>query len=416
MDNNLFDIRLKRVNDAITLKEPDQVPMVPMLSGTPYVIYNQGSHRAEFYDFDSIDEPWIRFYREFEPDAATLPAFMSGKANEIAESALLDWPGRPGTNVPDFSTFQFQEKEIMSREEYEEATRDFTAFTFNKIIPRAFPALKGFDRLVFNSCGMQGTYPFFSMFSTEVQGALEKFFKMAAEEQKAYAASNRVEKKLSELGFPLLFNVYASVPYDGIGDYLRGTMSILEDLIECPKKIELLSDRLSDFIIGNLQWLKYAPLPVKRVLFPLHKGMDGFMSGSQYAELYWKPYQKILRFLTANGITPIIYTEGRYDTRIEHIREQLQELPPASCVIHFEHGDFKELKKAFSGIACLSGGMPLFLLEFGDKEQVVDRMKYLIDNCAAGGGYIFQAAAGIEKVKYENVAAMFETAHTYGKK
>jgi uroporphyrinogen-III decarboxylase len=60
--------------------------------------------------------------------------------------------------------------------------------------------------------------------------------------------------------------------------------------------------------------------------------------------------------------------------------------------------------------------MSLFLLEFGSKEQVVDRMKYLIDNCAAGGGYIFQVAAGMEKANYENVAAMFETAHTYGKK
>jgi hypothetical protein len=55
-------------------------------------------------------------------------------------------------------------------------------------------------------------------------------------------------------------------------------------------------------------------------------------------------------------------------------------------------------------------------LDWGSKEQVVDHMKYLIDNCASGGGYILDTSGSLEGVKYENLVAMFETAHTYGKK
>jgi hypothetical protein len=43
-------------------------------------------------------------------------------------------------------------------------------------------------------------------------------------------------------------------------------------------------------------------------------------------------------------------------------------------------------------------------------------MKYLIDNCAPGGGFLLDTSGSMEGVKYENLTAMFETAHSYGKK
>jgi uroporphyrinogen-III decarboxylase len=125
---------------------------------------------------------------------------------------------------------------------------------------------------------------------------------------------------------------------------------------------------------------------------------------------------KIFAALIAMGVTPVIYTEGKYNTRYKFIAEQLKKYAPGSCIVHFEEGDFAEFKKTFSGIAAISGGMPLHLLEWGTKEEVINRVKYLADNCAAGGGYLFNTGGSMEKVIYENVAAMFETARNYGKK
>lgn len=49
------------------------------------------------------------------------------------------------------------------------------------------------------------------------------------------------------------------------------------------------------------------------------------------------------------------------------------------------------------------------------EQEVIDRTQYLIDNCAAGGGYLLNYSGTIEYAKRENYEAMFETALTYGR-
>ena len=54
-----------------------------------------------------------------------------------------------------------------------------------------------------------------------------------------------------------------------------------------------------------------------------------------------------------------------------------------------------------------------YSMEFGKKEAVVDYVKYLIDTCAPGGGYIFDFNGSLENTKRENLDAMFETLDKY---
>ena len=63
---------------------------------------------------------------------------------------MIDWPGRPGSHVPEFSTYEVMEHEYMTEEEYSELLKDFTGFLMRKYIPRAFPALKGLESFCFN--------------------------------------------------------------------------------------------------------------------------------------------------------------------------------------------------------------------------------------------------------------------------
>ena len=50
------------------------------------------------------------------------------------------------------------------------------------------------------------------------------------------------------------------------------------------------------------------------------------------------------------------------------------------------------------------------------KQEIIDEVKKCIDDGAPGGGYIFKTTSGIDYAKKENVEAMFDTLHTYGKK
>lgn len=169
---------------------------------------------------------------------------------------------------------------------------------------------------------------------------------------------------------------------------------------------------LADIQIESWQYFRFAPLPVKRVFFPLHKGMDGFMSPEQYERIYWKPLKKCMMALIDMGVTPYIYTEGRYNTRLE----QLADIPKGKVIYHFETADMARAKKILGGTAAISGNLPIYILEHGTRQQVIDETKKLIDICAPGGGYIFDTNACIDNAKRENLEAMFETLYTYGHK
>jgi len=412
-----YELRLKRVQDAIDLKEPDLVPMVPLMSGAPFYLYDTGaSHASDFYDYDKTAEVFVRYHEEFQPDIRMMPFSQSGRVNEIAKSTMIDWPGRPGTTISDYSTHQVIEHEYMSQDEYDELVDDYTGFIFKKFMPRAYPALKGFESLDINPAYMLGANTFGPMYNSEMKATLQNVIEMIDAQEKYVQATSALENKLEEMGFPPLMSGMGEVPYDIISDYFRGTLGMFEDLLEIPDKIARANEMFKNIQIKNWRYFEGSPMRIKRVFFPLHKGMDGFMSPKQYDELYWQPYQEILKHLISVGVTPFIYTEGPYNSRVDYIRERLLELPAGSCFIHFEAGDFAELKKKFSGVACLMGGLPIYLLEYGTKQQVIDRVKYLIDNCAAGGGYLLNGSAAVEKVKRENLEAMFETARTYGKK
>jgi hypothetical protein len=415
-NQELYNQRLRRVADAVALKEPDRVPVTLMASGLPYFLYH-ATHTDALYGYQKAAEVFIKYYEEFPiNDIASGPQFMSGKANEIAESGMIDWPGKPGTIVPEHTTYQVIEQEYLLQEEYDDLIKDYSGFMINKYLPRAYPGIKGFETFRLNPAIILGTQPMAPMFNPRLREAMAKFIEMIDESAKANAVSAEVGAKLTEMGFPPIWTGAGEVPFDILSDYFRGTMGMFYDLVQCPEKVAEACEVFVDVQKGNWEYFKTAPLPVKRVFFPLHKGMDGFMSGEHYAELYWKPFQKLLKHLVGMGVTPVIYTEGPYDSRVALIREQLQEMPPSSCIIHFEKGDFAWLKKQFEGIACLSGGMSVYNLEWGTKEQVVNEVKYLIDHCAAGGGYLFNSGAGVENAKRENVEAMFETVETYGRK
>jgi DNA transposition AAA+ family ATPase len=90
---------------------------------------------------------------------------------------------------------------------------------------------------------------------------------------------------------------------------------------------------------------------------------------------------KVIEALAAMDVVPIIYGEGPYDSRIE----QMADVPAGKTIIHFEKADMKKAKQVLGGRACLSGFFPIYLLEWGTKQQVIDETKRTIDILAPGG-------------------------------
>ncbi|MCL2166725.1 MAG: hypothetical protein FWH49_05495, partial [Clostridiales bacterium] len=201
----------------------------------------------------------------------------------------------------------------------------------------------------------------------------------------------------------------AGVPFDFYSDFLRGTLLACADLYDRPEDVQRYIDEALEVTLENIRATKGQD-EGKHVSMALHKGMDGFMSDEHYRKYYWSHLQKIILAIIDSGKVPYIYTEGKYNTRIDC----LTEVPPGKVIYHFEDVDMAVAKKKLQGIACISGGFPAALLDWGTTHQVREEMKKLYDACAPGGGFIFETSCGLGNCKRENVEAMFEAARELG--
>ena len=150
----------------------------------------------------------------------------------------------------------------------------------------------------------------------EAYSKLTEIGKLQAETQ---ADIQEMQETLAMMGFPPMFTGVGLVPYDILANYFRGTLGIFDDLMECPDMVQKAVDLFTDLQIANLQYFRFVQMPVKRVMFWMHKGVDGFMSPKQFETLYWNPFLKVIHALVDMGVTPIIYTEGNYESRLEQM-------------------------------------------------------------------------------------------------
>ncbi len=412
-EQKLFAERLNRVETAIHLGTPDRVPVFAFFSSYVQRLYDS-CYADIYYDFDKAGQAAIQFHKDHPlMDVGLAPQFTSGKANEIAGSTMIDWPGRPGSIVSKYSSHQVIEEELMAQEEYPEMLNDFTGFMLRKYLPRAYGNLTGTANLHLTPTVVLSTGMLSPFYAPEAQDTFRKIAEIGAEDAKAAAASAKYSGILAEMGFPPMLSGISEAPYDILGDYFRGTMGIFEDLTDpdMAEYIDRACDMFAEQQIQALQYFRFVDMPVKRVFFPLHKAMDGFMNDKQYERFYWKPLKKIMLALIDMGVTPYIYTEGPYNSRLDF----LTDVPKGKVLYHFETVDMKTAKQKLSGIAAICGNLSVSQMEFGSKETVIRETRELLETCAPGGGYLFDFNGSLENCKPENMDAMFETLEKYGK-
>jgi len=413
MDFAAYGKRLGRIQTALSLKEADRVPVAPFFDGVVNR-FTGGSYADNFYDFEKAGQGAIEFVKMYpNVDAASVPQFASGLANEMAGTRIMDWPGKPGTSVNRNSTHQINEIPFMEQDEYPELLSDYTGFMLRKYIPRAFPNLKGTQNFAIDAPIMMNTAVVAPFTTPEFQETMKIMAKIGEEDARAFQATMKYAGIMASLGYPAMITGVCEAPYDILGDYFRCTMGIFEDILDPDVRpyVEQTVNMFADMQIKRLQYLRFVDMPFKSIFFPLHKAMDGFMDDEQFENLYWKPLKKIILAVIDLDALPYIYTEGPYNTRLEY----LADVPKGKVLYHIEKADMKRAKDILGKTACISGNLSISNMEFGPKESIIDQTKYLLDTCAPGGGYIFDFDGCLENAKKENMDAMFETLETYGK-
>ena len=233
----------------------------------------------------------------------------------------------------------------------------------------------------------------------------------AAEEQQRFGSVvAKYSAKLSELGYYSISGGGSATAFDMLGDTLRGTFGMMPDLVDDRDNVKKALDMFVKYHInGTLNFCKMTGSRYGWVM--LHKGFDNFISDEDYRELYWPYLQQWILALIDNGITPVVYTEGSYNTRLPYLKE----VPENKVVYHFENVDLALAKKELGDIACLMGGFPVYTVRYGTPERIRDEVKKHLDIMAPGGGYLFSCQYSLEDAPEENMETLLESVYEYGK-
>ena len=411
------DEKDKRIKDAVTLKEPDRVPITP--NPQLFSIFHSGYTVAEVvYDasLEKIRNALIKYHMDFDPDSGTdVGQLYAGEGPIMAtiKPKNMRLAGMPGEGaIDDNSLQQFIEYPLLLDDEFDEFFKDRMSWAFKKALPRLTELFDPLKKIQYSyGDANRAARQLAHVFSSPEFGAMVEDCKKIDEFYKEHQKkADKIHNEILELGFPMIRSVGGGlVPFDSYSDFLRGTVLTMEDFFERPEDIERYIDETWETTEATILSFKGKD-EGKHVFIPLHKGFDGFMSGEFYRKYYWKHLQKLILAIIESGRVPYIYTEGKYDSRLDF----LTEVPPGKVLYHFESVDMAVAKKKLGGIACISGGFPAALLDWGTPSQVRDEAKRLLDVCAPGGGFIFETSCGLGNCKRDNVEAMFETVREFG--
>ena len=410
--NVLYKARLKRVNDAISLRKPDRVP-IASLANFFLTRYSGISNAEAMYDYKKMANAWKKALLKLNWDMSP-PTFMflPGPVMDLLGLKTYRWPGK---HLSDNHPYQYNEGEYMMQEEYDELLNCPDSFVIRNLMPRITSAFEPFSALpasILFSSGITIMFGLGSLFAQPaISDTLKTCIKLGEEMRRWFELQHQLVDDLARIGFPNMGFAIAKTTFDWISDDLRGMKGSMLDMYRCPDKLKAAIDYFTP--IRTEASISAAKRTGSSMVFiPLHRGASGFMSDQQFAKFYWPNLKYLLLALIEAGITPAPFIEGDYTPRLKY----LSELPQGKIASHFDVVDKKAFKEILGDVMCFWGNVPASLLVAGNPNQVEDYVKDLIDTLGDNGGLIVDGAVdGVPpESKPENVEAMTETVFQYG--
>jgi len=190
---------------------------------------------------------------------------------------------------------------------------------------------------------------------------------------------------------------------------LRGTTGIMQDMFRRPDKLLKALDVIADLTINTI--LKNPNIErMTSVMYPLHKGADGWMSQKAFDTFYWPSMKKVMDAFINEGLMQTLFAEGGYNTRLEYI----DQFPKGAVTWYFDRTDMSLAKKILGKNCCLQGNVPTSMIVTGTPEETKEYCRNLIETAGKGGGFILAAGSIADNPKLENLQAMMAAVNEYG--
>ena len=402
--------RATLIRDAVQLKKsPWRVPVCPMPGHFP-IEYAGISWREAMYDYDQLTRAWKKYHTDFATDVSHSPrVIVPGKMLDILGFELYQWAGH---GLKEDQEYQFVEKEYMPADDYQDLIDDPTGYFLNVYLPKIFSNLAPFTRfpLLPPVHEIPLVPPAMTPFGTPAMADALKTLGDAGEAVSQWnMAMGKVTGEIMGKGLPGFSGGFSKAPFDVIGDSLRGTRGIMTDMFRYKDELLEACERLTPFMVKcGIAACRATGHPMPYL--PLHKGADGFMSERQFETFYWPTLRKVAIGLIQAGLTPILFAEGSYNTRLDIVGD----LPRGKAIWLFDRTDMQRAKTSVGRQCCIAGNVPMSLLCTGRPDEVTGYCRDLIDTAGTDGGFILTTGAGMQGARAANVKAMIDFSRDYG--
>lgn len=393
--------RAKRLRACYDLSYPDRPIADP--GATEYAMRRAGLDGIDMlYHHEKTVEPVVKFHEEFQLDIAGLAFPYPGAVFDMLDLKTYSWAGHP---LPNHQVIQMVEKEYMTADEYPAFIADPTGWFLKNYMTRMFGNLGGlafmpdFARLT-EIVDVMGLVAPFGL--PPVQETFKTLMRAGEEMLKIFGAVGQMN--LAGRGFPGMAAGFGKVPFDFLGDTLRGTKGIMMDMYRRPKVLQAACEAYVPLLVKQLTAACDAA-GAPAVMYPLHKGAMGFMSPQQFDTFYWPTMKALYLGMWEEGIMNYSFVEGSYTSRLE----RLAEMPKGSCGWWFDQTDMRKVREILSDTALIAGNVPPSLMQTGPVEPLRDYCDELVDLFKGTPGYILCMGCGYETTTDEKVRIFLDS-------
>lgn len=404
----LYNARVARVKAAAACQPVDQIPVMGPFQKYPYA-FGGITFKQAMNDYPAARAACHKFLDYFQPDVDFGPIFAyPAPAMESIGWKAFKWPGH---GLDDDTMYQYIDGEYMTADEYDEFIFDPSDFMQRKWAPRQFKAFEGWAQIPPWRRFMWSGWMNIGMFGgPEMQESFRALTQFAADLNAWWGHQVQYWGEIQAKGYPLAFAAWDWPPFDIIGDTLRGTRNVLADMRRRPSKLHDALEIATQIFIEYGSGAAGAPLPFTWTW--VHKSTRDFMSDAQFKEFYWPYLRKGLCALIDKGITPVVYWEADFESRLEHIAD----IPAGKIVYHLSNTNFERAWDVLGGQVCLMGNVPNVMLLSGTPDDVKGYCKRIIDYTKGKPGLIMDAAVMLDEANPDNLKAMFDYTREYSAK
>ncbi|MFX0049060.1 MAG: uroporphyrinogen decarboxylase family protein [Candidatus Hermodarchaeota archaeon] len=334
---------VERVLTTLDLKEPDRVPVWPVIDYLPINHYDITAQ--EFLEDGKKSQKAIEWiYNKLGgfdiaiPGGGLIIPFISPLPSYFS-SFYLDWR-LPGRTLDVSMAPQLVERSLNNPL--------ITEKDYEKIIKSGFLRLLNFKR-----AGIKDLFK------------LTKFLKNFKENTLKWWNYFKVPTFAEGAGF---------TPFELLSVF-RGATNFMKDIYRFPDKIK----NLSDFLIDNMILMGHygmEQIEGKTISVGSARASADFISIPHFEELFWPYFKKMVSKYIKDGFIVQIHMDTNWTDRLHYFKE----LPKGKIYLHLdERTDIFKAKEILGDHICIEGNLKPSLFTLGNPARIEQETKQIID-------------------------------------